>query len=61
MSRGIVAPPRDGELTLRELMRYARIYDHISSGQHYPATEFVRWLRLEIQLSRERLAASEPW
>ena len=50
----------DGQMTLRQLRRYAAIYDAISSGSTYPAADFIEWLRAEIRLEGLRQSPSLP-
>jgi hypothetical protein len=49
-------PPilRDNRLDLATLSAMAREFDQISRGEHWPATDFVRWLESEWRASREQ-------
>jgi hypothetical protein len=60
---GSAEPPvlTDGRLTLGELLVYARLFDQLSQGQPYTASDFLEWVRLNIRLeTRYRIPAGKP-
>ncbi len=55
--RRLVYVPLDGRLEIERLAALATEFDSIEPGAAYPASEFVTWIRREVEHRRAAQAA----